>query len=263
MEVLRWGYRIPFHVGPTLSKDPIPYPSYSPSSIRGKTLDAEVLSRREGSGGACSSSLSRVLQPVVYGDEGLRILEAGHRPFATESEGAQDFLQDGDSSVCSSLGSAGRLDGFSRLEGYLLAGSDSSRQPQVSQVCCLWLSVPVQGAVLWSLHGSSGFYQSHGNGFDLSASCGHSHPSLPGRLVDPGFVMCSGPSGAGCGAPFVSLTIVVIWEKSHWELSQRMIYLGVLLDSVSFRASPAQKRIETLLSIGDELFSCVEQPVSS
>ena len=29
---------------PALSKDPIPYPSYSPSSIRRKALNAEVLS---------------------------------------------------------------------------------------------------------------------------------------------------------------------------------------------------------------------------
>ena len=42
-----------------------------------------------------------------------------------------------------------------------------------------------------------------------------------------------------------------------------MIYLGVILDSVSFRASPAQKRVEKLLSIGDEFLSYVEQPASS
>ena len=42
-----------------------------------------------------------------------------------------------------------------------------------------------------------------------------------------------------------------------------MVYLGVLLDSISFRASPAQKRGEKLLSIGDVFLSCEEQPVSS
>ena len=35
VEVLRWGYHIPFRVAPTLSEEPIPYPS----SIRGKALD--------------------------------------------------------------------------------------------------------------------------------------------------------------------------------------------------------------------------------
>ena len=44
VEVLRWRYRIPFCVVPTLSEEPIFYPSYGPSSIKGKALDAEVLS---------------------------------------------------------------------------------------------------------------------------------------------------------------------------------------------------------------------------
>ena len=38
---------------------------------------------------------------------------------------------------------------------------------------------------------------------------------------------------------------------------------GVLLDSISFRASPALKRVEKLLSIGDAFLSCEQQLVSS
>ena len=60
-----------------------------------------------------------------------------------------------------------------------------------------------------------------------------------------------------------SLGIIVNWEKSQLVPSQHMVYLGVLLDSVSFRASPAQKRVEKLLSIGNVFLSCEEQPVSS
>ena len=45
--------------------------------------------------------------------------------------------------------------------------------------------------------------------------------------------------------------------------TQRMVYLGVILDSISFRASPALKRVEKLLSIGDVFLSCAKQPVSS
>ena len=45
-----------------------------------------------------------------------------------------------------------------------------------------------------------------------------------------------------------SLGIVVNWEKSHLEPLQKMVYLSVLLDLVSFRASPAQKSREALLS---------------
>ena len=60
-----------------------------------------------------------------------------------------------------------------------------------------------------------------------------------------------------------SLGIVVNWEKSHLVPVQQMIYLGVLLDSRSFRVSPAQKRVEKLLSIGDEFLSCEKQPAFS
>ena len=60
-----------------------------------------------------------------------------------------------------------------------------------------------------------------------------------------------------------SLGIVVNWEKSQLIPTQHLVYLGVLLDSVSFRASPALKRVEKLLSIGDVFLSCEKQPVSS
>ena len=60
-----------------------------------------------------------------------------------------------------------------------------------------------------------------------------------------------------------SLGIVVNWEKSQLVPTQKMIYLGVLLDSVSFRASPAQKRVDKLLSVGDVFLSCVNQPAKS
>ena len=44
VEVLRWGYQIPFRRAPTLSRDPIPFPAYCPNSIRGKALEGEVQS---------------------------------------------------------------------------------------------------------------------------------------------------------------------------------------------------------------------------
>ena len=60
-----------------------------------------------------------------------------------------------------------------------------------------------------------------------------------------------------------TLGIVVNWEKSQLIPTQRMVYLGVVLDSISFRASPALERVEKLFSIGDVFLSCVRQPVSS
>ena len=45
--------------------------------------------------------------------------------------------------------------------------------------------------------------------------------------------------------------------------TQQMVYLGVILDSTTFRASPALKRVEKLLSIGDVFLSCISQLASS
>ena len=66
---------------------------------------------RERSNRAGSSSFSEILQPAVCGDEGLRVVESGHRPLATGSEGSENFCQNEDSLVCSSLGAERGLDG--------------------------------------------------------------------------------------------------------------------------------------------------------
>ena len=47
VEVLRFGYRVPFLAAPPLSNVPIPLPSYSPSSIRGLALTAAVADLHE------------------------------------------------------------------------------------------------------------------------------------------------------------------------------------------------------------------------
>ena len=44
VEVLRWGYRVTFLSEPPLTAEPIPFPSHSPTSIRGKALEKEVQS---------------------------------------------------------------------------------------------------------------------------------------------------------------------------------------------------------------------------
>ena len=89
-------------------------------------------------------SLSRLLQSVIRGDESLRSVEAGHQPLATESEGATDILQDGDSPVRTSVSTCWGLDGVSRLEGCVLAGSNASGISQVPQIRGMREGVPIQ-----------------------------------------------------------------------------------------------------------------------
>ena len=213
-----------------------------------------ALSCQEGSCGACSPSFARVLQPVVCFDEGLRVLETSYRPFSTESEGAQDFLQDGDSPVCSSVSSMRRLDGVSRLEGCLLAGSGSFGQPQVSQIRSFWLGVLIQGSVLWSLHGSSGFYRGNGSGLGFPSSCRYPHPSLPGQLANPSGLSFSGHVVIGCGSSSLSVignrrqlgevsSGACAADDLSWRSSGLAVFQGFVCPEESREASLNRQRI--------------------
>ena len=74
MEVLREGYRILFSRGPPLSDQPLPMPSYSPSSIRGKSLGERVSRSSPQTSHRTGSSDSRLLQSPIRGPEGLWVL---------------------------------------------------------------------------------------------------------------------------------------------------------------------------------------------
>ena len=147
-----------------------------------------------GQGGdrAYSSSLSRLLQPVICSDESLRCVEAGHQFLYPESEDSADILQDGDSPICPSVSTPGRLDGVSGLEGCVLAGSDSSEISQVPQIHGGRDGVPVQGSLLWPIHRASGFHQRHGSCVSYSSQDGGAASQLPRRLVAPGFLSRAG-----------------------------------------------------------------------
>ena len=186
VEVLRWGYRIP--LSSLLSR------FHQGQSVGG----GSSFSVGEGGNRAGSPSFSRLLQPVICGDESLRVVEAGNRPLATESEGSEDILQEGDSPVCASASTAWRLDGVSRLEECVLACSDASGVSQVPQVRGVWEGLPVQGSLL--------FHQGHGSCFGFSSPFRHQTLSLSRRLVNPGLLPRAGSPCSGCSssALFVS-----------------------------------------------------------
>ena len=128
-------------------------------------------------------------------------MEAGHRSLTSESEGAADILQDGDSPVSTSVGARWRLDGVSRLEGCVLAGSDASGILQFPPVHGGREGVPVQGSVLWTLHRSSGFHPGHGSCFRYSSQDRGASSTLPRRLVASGFLSGAGSPCSGDSAP--------------------------------------------------------------
>ena len=159
------------------------------------------------------------------------------------------------------------MDGVSRLEGCILAGSDAFGISQVPRIC--------------SGKGGGGSYQFKVLCFGLSTAPQvftrvmapvsaflHRTGIRLRRYLDDWLIQASSREQVLLALETVlqlckSLGIVVNWMKSQLIPTQRMVYLGVLLDSISFRASPALKRVEKLLSVGDVFLSFVKQPVSS
>ena len=213
---------------------------------------------------AGSASISRLLQPVIHGYESFRGVETGHRPFHSELEDSADILQDGDTSIRSSLGSSGGLDGVSGLEGCVLAGANAPGFTQVPQVHGGREGVPVQGTLLRPFHGSASFYQDYGSCVSDSTQDGGTTSSLPGRLVASGILTrtgsrCSEDSAPTLQAPRVCCQLGEVSGDSDSADGISGSHPGL----TAFGASPALKRVEMLLSIGDVFLSCISQPVSS
>ena len=191
-------------------------------------------------------------------------METGHRPLHSDLEDSADILQDGDTSIRSSLGSSGGLDGVSGLEGCVLAGANAPGFTQVPQVHGGGEGAPVQGTLLWPFHGSASFYQGHGSCVSDSTQDGGTTSSLPERLVASGILTRAGSPCSEDRAPTLqaSRDCCQLGEVSGDSDSADGIS-GSHPGFTTFRASPALKRIEKLLYIGDVFWSCVSQPVSS
>ena len=164
------------------------------------------VSAGQGCDRACSPSLSGLLRPVICGNESLGSVEAGHRPFHSELEDSTDILQDGDTSICSSFGSSGRLDGVSGLEGCILAGYCASGFTQVPQVHGGREGVSIQGSLFWPFHCSTGLYQGHGSCVSYSLQNGGTASPVPRQLVASGFLTRVGSPCSEDGSPALQVS---------------------------------------------------------
>ena len=256
VEVLRWGYRIPFRRTPTLSREPIPFPAYSPDSIRGKALEGEVRSLLDK--GAIELAplpspgfynrlfvvmkASGAWRPVI--DLSLLNLRVQQTSFRMETlQSVLLSVHAGDWMVSLDLKDA-HLQVPMHLESRKFLRFVACGKVYPFKVLCFGLSTAPQ-VFTWVMAPVSAFL--HRTGIRLRCYL----DDWLIRALETVLQLCS------------SLGIVVNWEKSQLIPTQRIIYLGVLLDSISFRASPALKRVEKLLSIGDVFLSFVRQPVSS
>ena len=254
------GYRIPFRRAPTLSKEPIPYLAYSPGSIRGKTLEEEVRSLLEEG----AIELAPLPSPGYYSRLFVVLKASGSwRPVIDLSLLNTSFKMETLQSVLLSVRPGDWMVSLDLKDAYLQVPMHPESRKFLRfmacgkvyqfKVLCFGLSTApqvftrVMAPVSAFLHSSGIRLRCYLDDWLIQAS---SREQVL-LALDAVLQLCS------------ALGIVVNWEKSQLVPTQRMVYMGVLLDSVVFRASPALKRVEKFLSIGDTFLSCEQQPVSS
>ena len=265
MEVLRYGCRIPFLCDPPLSKVPISMPSYHPSSTKGVAL-GEVTRALVAMNAVELAPLpspgfySRLF--VVWKTSGswrpvidLSILNL----FVDVSHFRMETIQ----SVLLSVRQDDWMSSIDLKEAYLQVPvhPDSRRflrfvaQGQVYQFSSLCFGLSTAPQVF------------SGAMAPVSAIL-HSWGIRMRRYLDDWLVQSSSRESLFRDLQVVlnlcrELGVVVNPAKSHLVPSQVVQYLGVVIDSRSFRASPSPDRVAKLRSTADAFLSCTDPPAST
>ena len=211
----------------------------------------------QGCCGARSASFSGLLQPSVCRVEDLRVVASGHRPLPPQWLCGCVPLSDGDHTVCSPVGSSGRLDGLHRLERSVPAGSGTSGFSSLSTLCVRVSHFPIQSSVLWPLHGSAGFLTGHGSYFRHSPLLGYPHEVVPRRLASP--VVLSGipppgspdcpralPRAGGCNQPGEIPPRTIPGGTVSQGRNQLPVFCGFTITRSHLQAAVNRRRISIL-----------------
>ena len=184
-------------------------------------------------------------------------MASGHRPLPSHSLCGRVSLPVGDHSVCAPVCTSGGLDGLHRSRGSVSSSASSSYFSSLSSLHIPRHGLPVPSAVLWPLHGSTGLHQGHGSCFSYTPFSGDPYATVPRRLAGPVFLSGVSPRGSSDCPPTLSRVGIVVYpQKSNLVPSQVVQYLGVVIASTSFRASPSVERISRLQSTAAEFQFC-------
>ena len=263
VQVLRFGYIIPFHSPPPLSSTPIPLPSYTPSSIRGVALAAAVKDLL--SKGAIEPSSSG---PGFYSRLFVTLkVTGGWRPVIDLSclnrfVCLSHFHMETAQSVLQSLRAGDWLISLDLQDAYLqVPVHPQSRMylpfclgSQVYQfrVLCFGLSSAPLVFTRVMAPVSSTMYRS---GYRIL------------WYLDDWLVLGSSLLEITLARDFLlllcaDLGIRINAVESSLHPSKRLDYLGMSLQSTSLRAFPTQARIQKVLCLVAEFSSSPEQPLS-
>ena len=263
VQVLRFGYVIPFHSPPPLSPTPIPLPSYTPSSIRSMALAAAVkdlLSKgaiEPASSGPCFYSRLFVTPKVTGGWRPVIDLS-----FLNWFVRLSHFRMETVQSVLQSLRSGDWLISLDLQDTYLqvpvhpqslrfLRFCLGSQVYQFRVLCFGLSSAPLVFTRVMAPVSST----MHRSGYRIL------------RYLDDWLVLGSSLSEITRARDFLlllcaDLGIQVNLAKSSFQPAQRLDYLRMTLQSTPLRAFPTQARIHKILCLVDEFASSPEQPLS-
>ena len=263
VEVLRVGYCLPFLSTPPLSNVPIPMPSYSPTSIKGAALEEVTL----GLIAKGAVELAPLTSPgfysrlfVVWKTWSWRpVIDLSHlNRFVDVSPFQMETIQ----SVLLSVRQGDWMASIDLKEAYL--------QVPVHPASRHFLRFMFRDTV----------YQFKALCFGLStapqvftrvmapvSAILHSMGIRMRRYLDDWLVQSSSRESLLEDLQTVlqlchELGIVVNPQKSNLVPSQVVQYLGVVIDSTSFRASPSEERISRLQSTAAEFQSCASPTAS-
>ena len=265
MEILQFGYRIPFLCDPPLSKVPFSMPSYHPFSTKGVAL-GEVTQ-------ALIAKSAVELAPLPYFGFYSRLFvvwktSGSWRPVIDLSTlnlfvDVSHFRMETIQSVLLSVRQGDWMASIDLKEAYL--------QVPVHPDSRRFLRFVAQGSV----------YQFSALCFGLStapqvfsrvmapvSAILHSWGIRMRRYLDDWLVQSSSRLSLIHDRQVVldlchELGIVMNPEKSRLEPSQVLQYLGVVIDTRSFRASPSPDRVARLKPTAGEFLSCADPPAST
>ena len=263
VEVLREGYLIPFLSEPPLAAEPRMMPSYTPSSVKGRALEEEILSLEQK--GALEIApptpgyYSRVFV-VTKATGGWRpIIDLSHlNKFVAGTKFRMETVQ----SVLSSVRRGDWMVSIDLKDAYLQVPvhPDSrkflrfvtSRGTFQFKVLCFGLTTApqvftrVMAPVASILHAKGVRLLRYLDDWLIQAES--KDRCIQAR--DETLRLC------------LDLGIKVNFEKSHLVPSQTATYLGMELDAVGLKVSPTPKRQQKLLALVQEFLSSELQPAS-
>ena len=197
VEVLWFGYRLPFRVLPTLISGSHSTPQLFPHLHPGDSFD-NCDSRSLCEGGSRTSPLgSRVLQSPICYPESHWGLAAGNRSLLPQPFGPRFQFSHGDFRFGSPVSSSGGLDGVLGSPGRLPSGSGASVIVPLLAVLRGVFGSPVSRAVLRPFVSPAGLHAGHGPGLCHHAPLRVPHPAVPGRLARPRLLVSRGCAGEG------------------------------------------------------------------